>query len=75
MGKPCPKRDSFFENLVWLTCLDTAVYLRKFKSDGSPSTGAIRNLIYRGHLKARKLGRITYLKKSEIDRVLELSII
>ncbi len=70
------KESQFFENgIVWLTCLDAAIYLRKFRKDGSPSTGAIRNLIYRGKLKARKFGKVLYLKKSEIDRAIDLSVI
>lgn len=75
MNKASSQVDMFFDNLIWLTCLDAAIYLRKFKADGTPSVGAIRNLIYRGHLKARKMGNSVYLKKSEIDRALELSII
>ena len=64
------------ENLVWLSCVEAAVYLRKFRrKDGKPSVGAIWNLIYRGKLKARKFGKCVYLKRSEIDRAIELSIL
>lgn len=67
---------ALFENLVWLTCVEVAIYLRKFRrSDGLPSVGAIRNLVYRGKLKPRRLGRTNYFKRSEIDRALELSIV
>lgn len=65
-----------FENLVWLSSVDLAIYLRKFRRiDGSPSVEAIRQLVYRGKLKPRKLGRSLYFKKSEVDRALELGIL
>ncbi len=64
-----------FDNLIWLTCKDAAIYLRKFRSDGEPSVGAIRNLIYRGKLRARKWAGCIYIKKSEIDNAIELSLI
>lgn len=65
-----------FENLVWLNSLDVAIYLRKFRrNDGTPSVEAIRQLVYRGKLKPRKLGRCLYFKKSEVDRAVELGII
>jgi len=64
-----------FENLIWLTCKDAAIYLRKFRDDGEPSVGAVRNLIYRGKLRARKWAGCIYIKKSEIDNAIELSLI
>ncbi len=65
-----------FDNLVWLSSVDLAIYLRKFrKKDGMPSVESIRQLVYRGKLKPRKLGRSLYFKKSEIDRAVELGII
>lgn len=67
---------SFFDNLTWLSTKDAAVYLRKFrKKDGKPSDGAIRTAIWRGLLKARKWGRRLYIKRVELDRLLELSLI
>jgi hypothetical protein len=52
------------------------VYLRKFrKRDGKPSDGAIRTAIWRGLLRARKWGRRLYIKRIELDRLLELSLI
>lgn len=66
----------FFDNLTWLSTKDAAVYLRKFrKKDGKPSDGAIRTAIWRGLLKARKWGRRLYIKRVELDRLLELSVI
>ena len=67
--------ETFFENLTWLSTKDAAIYLRKFKPDGTPSDGAIRTAIWRGLLKARKWGRRLYIKKLELDRLLELSLI
>ena len=68
-------RELLFENLVWLSCVDLAVYLRKFRKDGTPSVEAIRQLVYRGKLKARKLGKGLLFKRSEIDRSIELGIL
>ena len=67
---------TLFDNLTWLSTKDAAVYLRKFrKKDGKPSDGAIRTAIWRGLLKARKWGRRLYIKRVELDRLLELSLI
>jgi hypothetical protein len=67
---------TLFDNLTWLSTKDAAVYLRKFrKRDGKPSDGAIRTAIWRGLLKARKWGRRLYIKRIELDRLLELSLI
>ena len=68
--------EPIFDNLTWLSTKDAAVYLRKFrKKDGKPSDGAIRTAIWRGLLKARKWGRRLYIKRVELDRLLELSLI
>lgn len=65
---------TFFDNLVWLSTKDAAIYLRKFrKNDGRPSEGAIRTAIWRGLLKARKWGRRLYIKKADLDRMLNNS--
>lgn len=64
-----------FDNLTWLSTKDAAVYLRKFRKDGQPSDGAIRTAIWRGLLRARKWGRRLYIKRIELDRLLELSLI
>ena len=68
--------EPLFDNLTWLSTKDAAVYLRKFrKRDGKPSDGAIRTAIWRGLLRARKWGRRLYIKRIELDRLLELSLI
>jgi hypothetical protein len=62
-----------FDNLIWLNTIEAAVYLRKFTKDGLPSVGAIRNMVYRGYLKPRKLrGRLLF-KRRELDDLLESS--
>ena len=57
-----------------LNVVEAAIYLRKFRrTDGKPSVGAIRNLVYRGLLKAYKpFGRLLF-KKSELVSQVELS--
>jgi len=66
--------EKLFDNLVWLSTKDAAIYLRKFrKIDGTPSEGAIRTAIWRGSLKARKWQRRLYIKKADLDRLLQNS--
>ncbi len=58
----------------WLTTEQAAKYLGKFRrKDGTPSVGAIRNMIYRKQLVARKFfGRIL-INRSELDQLIRLS--
>lgn len=64
----------FFDNLNWLSTKDAAIFLRKFrKNDGEPSEGAIRNLVWRGILKARKWRRRIYFKRSDLERLLQMA--
>ncbi len=56
-----------FENLIWLTTEEAAIYLRK-------SADAIRHLVYRGDLRARKFKRRLYFKRDELDELLDLSV-
>ncbi len=56
----------FFDNLIWLTTKEAAVYLRK-------SVNAIHLLVSRGQLKARKFGNRLYFKKQELDYLIETS--
>jgi len=60
------KEKLFFENLIWLTTKEAAEYLRI-------SVGSLKNLIYRRKIIPRKLGRLNRFKKSDLDRLLELS--
>lgn len=56
----------FFDNLIWLTSKEAALYLRK-------SLGAIHILVSRGQLRARKFQNRLYFKKSELFYLLETS--
>ena len=58
--------DRFFDNLVWLNSVEAAQYLRK-------SVGALRTMVCRGHLQARKFRRRLYFKRRELDRLLDTS--
>jgi hypothetical protein len=62
---------SFFENSIWLSTKDAAIYLRKFrKDDDQPSDGAIRTAVWRGILPARKWRRRLYIKRSDLERMI-----
>lgn len=61
------KSQLIFENLIWLTTEEAAVYLRK-------SADAVRHLVYRGDLKARKFKRRLYFRRDELDELLDLSV-
>lgn len=58
--------DGFFENLKWLTTEETVKYLRK-------STNAVRILVHRKILRARKFQRRLYFRRDELDYLLESS--
>ncbi len=62
---------TLYENLQWLSTKDAAIYLRKFRVDGTPSEGAIRNLVWRGILKARKWRRRLFFKRTDLDRLIQ----
>jgi hypothetical protein len=67
------KTSPFFDKLVWINTEEAAIYLRKFKRDGKPSVGAIRTMVCRGQIAARKFHRRLYFKKQELDFLLEAS--
>ena len=58
----------FFENLIWLTTEEAALYLRK-------TTNAIRIMVFKKILKARKFRRRLYFKKEELDAAIETSFL
>ena len=60
------KSSMIFENLIWLTTKETAVYLRK-------SVNSIHILVSRGQLRARKYRNRLYFKKNELDYMIETS--
>ncbi|MBU6375070.1 MAG: helix-turn-helix domain-containing protein [Bdellovibrionales bacterium] len=55
-----------FDKLVWMTSEEAARYLRK-------SIGALRTAVCRGQIRARKWRRRLYFRRTELDRMLELS--
>jgi excisionase family DNA binding protein len=55
-----------FENLIWLTTEEAAVYLRK-------SSHAIRQMVYKGKLMARKFNGRLYFKKAELHALIDTS--
>lgn len=56
----------FFDNLIWLNSKEAAQFLRR-------SVGQIRNMVYRGQLKAKKFqGRLLF-KKNELHQLIENS--
>jgi hypothetical protein len=58
----------FFNNRIWLSTYEAAQYLGKTKN-------AIWILLCRGLLIKRKWRRRLYFKKTELDRLLETSLI
>ena len=58
--------EMFFDNLIWLNTEEAARYLRK-------SANAIRILVHKKILRARKFRRRLYFKKSELDMLVETS--
>ncbi len=66
MDKNRGDKELFFEKLVWMTTAEAAEYLRR-------SVGAVRIMVHRRQLPARKLGRRIYFNKMELDRLLETS--
>ena len=55
-----------FDNLEWLTTAEAAYYLRKSKD-------ALRQMVCRGQLRARKFHRRLYFRKVELDQTLDIS--
>lgn len=55
-----------FDNLEWLNSEEAARFLRK-------SVGALRVMVHRGQIRARRFRRRLYFRKSELDDLLETS--
>ena len=55
-----------FENLIWLSTEEAARFLRR-------SSHALRQLVYKGKLRARKYGGRLYFKRSELNELIETS--
>jgi excisionase family DNA binding protein len=74
-GSYSQKNNSFFEEKKekifkikneWMTTNEAAIYLRK-------SANAIRTMVCRGQIKARKFRRRLYFNRSELDKLIETS--
>ena len=61
VGHKTCNSDWFFGNLVWLTTKEAARYLRK-------NANAVRDLIYRKILRARKFRRRLYFKREKLEK-------
>ena len=64
-GRPLPA-SLLFNNLIWLTTKEAAVYLRR-------SVDAIHTLVSRRQLRARKFRNRLYFKREELDYLIETS--
>lgn len=60
--------DMFFNNKIWMDSKEAANYLKI-------SVGSLRNAVYRKQVLARKFRRRLYFKISELNRLLENSIL
>jgi excisionase family DNA binding protein len=60
--------ERLFEISIWMTTEEAARYLRK-------SANALRILVHRKILKARKFRRRLYFKREELDALLETSFV
>ena len=66
VDRPDGRSTMLFDNLEWLTTAEAAYYLRKSKD-------AIRQMVCRGQLRARKFHRRLYFRKVELDHALDTS--
>lgn len=57
-----------FDSLIWMTTEEAASYLRR-------SVNALRILVCRGKLRARKFGGRLYFKRQELDEAIESSLL
>ena len=55
-----------FDNLLWLTTEEAASFLRK-------SNHALRQMLYKGQISARKVHGRLYFKKSELHELVDTS--
>ena len=59
---------TLFNNLIWMTTEEAAFYLRK-------TSNAIRLLVFKGDLKARKFKRRLYFRRDELDTLIDTAFI
>ena len=58
--------DLFFDNLIWLTTKEAALFLRT-------TIGALHTAVSRGQLRARKFRRRLFFNKNELVSLIETS--
>ncbi len=57
---------SFFNNLIWITTEEASEFLRK-------STHAVRQMVYKGKIHARKFHGRLYFNKLELNELIDSS--
>lgn len=62
------EKGALFNKLIWLDSKDAARFLRV-------SVGSLRNMVYRRQIVARKFRRKLYFKASELNRLIEDSLL
>ena len=67
-NKDSSREGMIFDNLVWLTTKETAIYLRK-------SVNAIHLLVSRKQIKARKFRNRLYFNKIELEKLINNSFL
>lgn len=57
---------TLFNNLIWLTTDEAAFFLRK-------STHALRQMVYKGKIRAKKFSGRLYFRKDDLHELIETS--
>lgn len=65
-AEPTSGKAMLFDNLIWLTTEEAAGFLRK-------SNHALRQMLYKGQISARKVHGRLYFKKSELNELVDTS--
>ena len=66
VDQPDGRSTMLFDNLIWLTTEEAARFLRK-------SNHALRQMLYKGQISARKVHGRLYFKKSELHELVDTS--
>ena len=66
VDRPDGRSTMLFDNLIWLTTEEAARFLRK-------SNHALRQMLYKGQISARKVHGRLYFKKSELHELVDTS--
>jgi hypothetical protein len=60
------KEDRLFYNLIWVTTKEAAQFLQR-------SPGQIRNMVWRGQLKAKKICGRLYFRREDLESLFDYS--